>query len=241
VSVNPFAWYRDECGFSVFPISDNKIPLIKWKRFQEEHANDTEVREWHDAGFNVGIVTGRISNLCVIDCDKRCDAVWFYQNRSKSPVLVQTRRGIHFYFRHPGGLVPNSTMHAMYDVRGDGGYVVAPPSRFGEVRYKFVDKHKLHAKQELPVFNIDWCPRPDTGDTTADIRNGLKYISTFRAVQGQGGDKDTYRAACCLRDSGMDEVDALLALETWNRTNADPPWSLDQLHYKIKQAYRNGK
>src|SRR5690606_20570683 len=38
--------------------------------------------------------------------------------------------GFHVYFRHPGGRVPNSTSKVApgVDVRGDGGFVVAPPS-----------------------------------------------------------------------------------------------------------------
>ena len=37
--------------------------------------------------------------------------------------------GRHLYFRHPGGHVPNRVgIQLGIDVRGDGGYVVAPPS-----------------------------------------------------------------------------------------------------------------
>jgi hypothetical protein len=85
---------------------------------------------------NVGIRTGASSGLVVLDVDGeagrlavrgqvahhgRFDAVW-----------VQTgSRGWHAYFAHPGGSVPNSAgrLGVGLDVRGDGGYVVAPPSR----------------------------------------------------------------------------------------------------------------
>lgn len=46
-------------------------------------------------------------------------------------VTALTGRGRHLYFAHPGQRVSNSTskLGPMIDVRGDGGYVIAPPSR----------------------------------------------------------------------------------------------------------------
>src|SRR5690606_17775107 len=42
---------------------------------------------------------------------------------------VRTGKGRHLYFRHPGGTVRNFTRKLPgLDLRGDGGYVVAPPS-----------------------------------------------------------------------------------------------------------------
>ena len=49
-------------------------------------------------------------------------------------MVVETPRGVHLYFRHPGTHVGNrtrvkdETAKPRYDIRGDGGYVVAPPS-----------------------------------------------------------------------------------------------------------------
>jgi hypothetical protein len=44
--------------------------------------------------------------------------------------------GRHLYFEHPGGRVPNSAgqLGAGLDVRGEGGYVLIPPSRHGSGR-----------------------------------------------------------------------------------------------------------
>lgn len=54
--------------------------------------------------------------------------------------------GTHHYFRHPGGKVGNSagTLGEGLDIRGDGGYVVAPPS-FHESGnpYKVTREHEL--------------------------------------------------------------------------------------------------
>src|SRR2546425_5015909 len=88
---------------------------------------------WPDAG--IGIVTGSISRVVVldIDCQHGGDAgVERLQQHDRRPVTVECRSGgggRHLYFAHPGGLVRNEVGLAPgFDLRGDGGYVVAPPS-----------------------------------------------------------------------------------------------------------------
>lgn len=93
-------------------------------------------RQWPDA--NVAVRTGVVSKLVVldIDVDKRGLATIqrLTQGHGPLPATVTVRTGSggwHYYFAHPGGIVPNSTsrLGPGLDVRGDGGYVVAPPSR----------------------------------------------------------------------------------------------------------------
>lgn len=228
--------YRD--GFSIIPMGDDKKPLVKWKEYQDRKPTFEEIAAWPPT-CNLAIVTGAVSGLVVVDCESREDAEWFYRSRGKSPCVVQTRRGFHLYFRHPGQPVKNAQrVENRYDVRGDGGYVLAPPSKFegGEYTWKlpFLG-HKL-----LPVFDMAWRPVHQTEESVERaISDGVAYISTIRAVAGQRGHDDTWRAACALHDSGLRECEALLALLEWNRSNAEPPWSEKEILHKIKSAYGN--
>jgi Bifunctional DNA primase/polymerase, N-terminal len=98
---------------------------------------DTVARWWRSApNANVGIRTGLESGLVVLDVDGP-------PGRQALRALVaahglfQTRwartggGGWHGYFAHPGATVPSSAGRVgdRLDVRGEGGYVVAPPSR----------------------------------------------------------------------------------------------------------------
>jgi Bifunctional DNA primase/polymerase, N-terminal len=84
----------------------------------------------------VGIVTGEISNLVVLDFDPQHDGNASIERLERQiaplPVTVEVTTGgggRHLYFAHPGGLVRNRAGLAQgVDVRGDGGYIVAPPS-----------------------------------------------------------------------------------------------------------------
>lgn len=86
---------------------------------------------------NVGLATGAASGLVVVDIDPRHGGTGTLKELTKKhgdftqTFTVKTGGGgLHFYFLHPGGSVKNSSgmLGSGVDVRGDGGYVVAPPS-----------------------------------------------------------------------------------------------------------------
>lgn len=228
--------YVEVYKLSVIPMGDDKKPLIKWTEFQERRPSFEELLSWPRK--NLAIVTGAISNLVVVDCESLEDAKWFAETRSKSTTVVKSKRGYHFYFKHPGGRVPNGQkIEGRYDVRGDGGYVLAPPSKHSEGAYSW---HKPLALPEkcLPVFDMAWRPATRTNEISSkEYTDAVAYIAKIKAVSGQGGHDDTYRAACVLRKAGLSESESLLALQDWNKTNADPPWSDRELVHKIRSAF----
>jgi len=89
---------------------------------------------WPDA--NVAIRAGQGSRLVVLDVDGELGAESLHDLEHQHGRLPRTasvktpRGGQHFYFRHPGVEVRNSAgvLAAGLDIRGDGGYVLAPPS-----------------------------------------------------------------------------------------------------------------
>lgn len=252
--------YRERFGFSILPMGEEKKPLIKWAELQTRRPTVNEILSWPRG--NLGIVTGEISGVCVIDCESPENARWFYDNRFRSgsnqsgsnsgqPAIVQTKRGFHFYFRHPGQRVANAS-HVLdeagvsrYDVRGDGGYILAPPSTHSEGSYSWINAGGgiiSAGVSSLPVFDLSWRPTYETVYREVETRIGdaLAYITKILAVSGQNGHADTYRAACILYESGLHESEALIALQDWNKTNANPPWNDRDLLHKVRSAYSSG-
>lgn len=126
-------------GWSVLPLRPrDKRPLILWEHLQHERPSEQDVvewfRRWPDA--NIGIVTGEISNLIVLDIDPKHggDAALGRLEQRFGPLSATVEAvtggdGRHLYFAHPGGLTRNRAGLAQgIDLRGDGGYIVAPPS-----------------------------------------------------------------------------------------------------------------
>ena len=114
-------------------------------------------RRWPAA--NVGIRTGRESGLVVIDIDPAHGGANALADLEATNGAVGGWRvstgsgGQHRWFAHPGRMVRNSagSIGTGIDVRGDGGYIIAPPSRHisgGE--YRWVD-----ARGPLPPLP-DW-------------------------------------------------------------------------------------
>jgi hypothetical protein len=138
---------------------------------------------WPDA--NVAIRTGRESCLVVVDVDgeEGRELLGSLQQRHEALPATATvttpRGGTHLYFQHPGGTVPNSAgqLGRGLDVRGDGGYVLAPPSLVGDRPYEPARRAPVQPLPEWlgPLLTRD---RPRQGATppsvwTRMVRDGL--------------------------------------------------------------------
>lgn len=126
-------------GWCVLPLRPrDKRPLIAWEPLQSERPSAEQVADWFSRwpNANIGIVTGEISNLVVLDIDPQhggdSSLARLEQRYGLLPATIEATTGgggRHLYFAHPGGLTRNRTGLAQgIDLRGDGGYIVAPPS-----------------------------------------------------------------------------------------------------------------
>ena len=124
-------------GFFLFPVKPReKSPLVKWP--QAASRDLSQLEEWSLAfpHCNWGVVTGRRSGIFVVDVDgesghNSLSRICLQQSSLPKTLQVITKRGFHSYFRLPfGGQVASSagSLGSGLDVRGEGGYVVCPPS-----------------------------------------------------------------------------------------------------------------
>lgn len=131
-----------EQGFYVFPLKPkSKAPLTP-SGFKDA-SNDPEViKAWwrKHPKANIGIATGEISRLMVIDVDGEYPDEF---PSIKKTMTVRTHNGYHLYFKYPKGhdIRCKTRLHGHdVDVRANGGYIVAPPSIHPDGgRYEFSD------------------------------------------------------------------------------------------------------
>jgi hypothetical protein len=106
--------------------------------FLDATRNATVIRGWR-SGSNVAIATGAASGLFVVDIDPRNGggATLAKLERehgafSRDAVVVTGGGGLHLYFQYPRGGAPIASGGDVFgvgvDLKGDGGYVIAPPS-----------------------------------------------------------------------------------------------------------------
>lgn len=119
-------------GFSIFPLPrGEKRPAIQWAKYQSMKAEVSEIHAWDSAGLNVAVVTGRISNLLVVDVDSADGQIFLDDFNLPQTPTVKTARGRHYYFQYPAGEFRN-VAHVEglgLDIRADGGYVVGVGSQ----------------------------------------------------------------------------------------------------------------
>lgn len=104
--------------------------------FKDASTDSFQIGEWWEKwpDANIGIVTGAVSGLFVLDVDLRHggDETLAQMERQYGALprtaKVRTGGGWHYYFRHPGGEVRSGKLGPGIDLKADGGYVVAPPS-----------------------------------------------------------------------------------------------------------------
>jgi hypothetical protein len=119
-------------GVAVFPCRCRDKRPATANGLKDATRDPEQIRAWWDLdpNFNVAIATGAVSGIFVVDADGP-DAERELQ-RLELPATVEatTARGRHLYFKYPSALVRNtaSKIAPGVDTRGDGGYVLAPPS-----------------------------------------------------------------------------------------------------------------
>jgi hypothetical protein len=134
-------------GLSVIPIprprpgtpqgmpGDGKVPALAWGEYQKRLPTEQEIDEWFGpAPMNLAVITGAISGVVVIDADDRDALRWLVRRLPYTPWQTQTARGFHLWYRYPNVRVSNRARletregRLAIDVRGDGGFVIAPGS-----------------------------------------------------------------------------------------------------------------
>ncbi len=135
--IGPFAAAAPELRQrGLFPIplggEDGKRPLIAQFTKMSKPSLAT-VEKWVERrpGVRIGIVTGAVSSVVVIDVDSDDPAVWaiVIECFGDTPLKIGTPSGgLHLYYRWNGERSQNLRPELPVDIKGTGGQVAAPPS-----------------------------------------------------------------------------------------------------------------
>ncbi len=127
-------WYSQDVGLAVFPLR-GKVPYPGSRGCLEATTDLATIRQWEGyyGECNWGVATGEASGVFVVDVDD--EASWLrlmdmYRATGDPWMSATPSGGTHLWYAYPAEGVRNSAgqVAAGVDVRGDGGYVVAPPS-----------------------------------------------------------------------------------------------------------------
>ncbi len=185
---------------------------------------------WPDA--NVGIATGAASGVIVIDVDpdKGGDETLAALEAELGPVpdtveVMTGGGGRHRWFRHPGGRVPNSagTLGPGLDVRGDGGYVLAPPSAHASTRTYEWEASSTIGDMPVAELPVGWASRLQNAPPGRSINHpGWVAAALGGVAQGQRNDVAAKLAGYYMRQ-GLTTGDVAVLLKSSFGPSCTPP------------------
>lgn len=159
-----------DAGFSIFPVilswngqKFEKRPAVKWQDYQTRRATDTELHLWFDTPqYNgLGLATGQLSGVVVVDVE----AIAEDKDREKLQSKLVSRTisgGWHYYYRWTKELRNAAKIEGRpIDFRGDGGFVVIPPSECNGKAYTWESKAKAENLDPLPEKLEDSLTQPE--------------------------------------------------------------------------------
>lgn len=224
------------------PERKGKRPMVR-NGFHAASTSPDSVR--HDFAGRpalIGAPTGVASGIVVIDTDPPSGEDSLFDLQSEIGDLPQTftvktaRGGFHRYFRAwPGSTSSAGKLGQNIDVRGEGGYVILPPSVGYEVvdatpPAELPDRYKELVTRR-PAAEAPQAPEHPDFLTPADLDTGDRYVTSIldgivtrlaemqklakpdpRDYQGPPWDQTVYNECCTVLE---------LANSPWNRLDAE--------------------
>jgi hypothetical protein len=152
-------------GWAVIPVrAGAKMPIERdWPNQGRRTAAEVRAAWELYPDANVGIVTGRVSGLWVLDIDPQnggmaalAGLIQAYGKLPETYVVRTPTGGLHYYFLLPEDFEPRNAQHGRVagrlpvgiDVRGRGGQVVAPPSSRPDGSYVLINDFPLSPAPE---------------------------------------------------------------------------------------------
>lgn len=226
-------------GWNILPVKpDEKRPyMTNWLQYTKSKPPKEKVKEWFLAlsGAGVGVVTGRVSNMVVLDVESYCPTP-IEKLLEMYPTQMYSRTGsggYHLFYQYPMSMPKVSNRVRLMegvDLRADGGFIVLPPTLHPSGnRYQWVKRGPLGTFPKS-LLNLD--SQPKTTHSEGWITELLRGVS-------EGGRNDACaRLAGYFFKKGLtyDIVETLLM--EWNERN-DPPMTAREMRTTIKSIERN--
>lgn len=209
---------------------------------RDASSDSEQIREWFtNTSYNLGLATGWVSGIFVLDRDDRDGGATSLQAlEAQYGVLPQTLtqttgNGAHYVFRQPQELDIKSRAGNIapgIDIRANGGYVVAAPSRHENGKIYTWQGDRLPQRDWIapaPKWLSDLALNPIGKQSTGSIVNTkpATNIEVFtipdQIRDGEGREEFILRYSGHLRGKGLDQPTVERTLLDYNQLHISPP------------------
>ena len=238
-------------GLAVLPLKPDKTPFTVHGVLDATKDEATISKWWAQwPAANIGIATGQASGgICVIDQDEKNGEhgietfdKWIYDSMIYIDDTWESRTasgGRHTFFRSTIPVANRVGWLDGVDVRGDGGYIVAPPSVLADgSRYEWLTSP---TDLEAPITNED---DPNVEQLISEINkkgsSGVPLVIPETIVTGGRNDM-LYKMACSLQSNNWTDSAIWAAVKAENATKCNPPLPDDEVDKLIRSALSKPK
>lgn len=237
-------------GFAVFPLKyRDKVPLTR-NGCKDATTDAAQIKAWWQKypNANIGLATGSVSqNVFVIDLDidedRGIDGYHSLEDWQREHgdfpetwTAITGRGGYHLYYRGNGKIKNRAGIIDGVDIRGNGGYVVAPPSihkngRRYEWEYSPDEFELAKADNNVMYFlNHD------------DHRQSASFTMPNIVSAGQRNQM-LFRFACMMQAKGASDQSVFAATMAENESSCSPPLTEQEVRIIVSSAtkYDKGK
>lgn len=236
-------------GYPVFPcIPDGKRPITK-HGFKDASLDPETIREWwtRTPTANVAMPT---NGLIVVDIDGK-DNPWLNQRKDlgRGPMSKTPGGGRHYFFRQPAGKFWRSTagdIAPKVDTRGNGGYVLLPPSIVGGRPYEWGPGLKLAKAVAAVPTPLEWLIKAldSISQSLTALPAPLSISNESNTIPAGERNSTLTSLGGSMRRAGMDEAAIMVALEQTNRDRCQPPIAsaeVEKIARSVSRYRPNGK
>lgn len=235
-------------GFAVFPLKyRDKVPLTR-NGCKDATTDAAQIKAWWQKypNANIGLATGSVSqNVFVIDLDIDEDSGidgyhsledWQREHGDfpETWTAITGRGGYHLYYRGNGKIKNRAGIIDGVDIRGNGGYVVAPPSihKNGN-RYEWE-----YSPDEFEIAkadnNVEYFLSHD------DQKQGAAFTMPNIVAAGQRNQM-LFRFACMMQAKGASDQSVFAATMAENESSCSPPLTEQEVKVIVSSATRYDK
>ena len=206
--------YKTTFQWSLIPLkAKSKEPRFQWKKYTKEPASDWQLGEWwtQHPDSNIAVITGKISNLIVIDIDHESafdllEKHGIYLKRITTAV-AKTHRGYQYFFNYHSAIKQRNFDGG--EIRTDGHYVVIPPS---------VHPEGTQYTWEHSPFDVGIADIPESLIKFTSTNENAKSTITDNAVIPMGLRNNTLTSrAGTMRRQGADYEEILADISVRNK------------------------
>jgi putative DNA primase/helicase len=210
-------------GWCPIPIKErSKEPnLLELRPYLNRRATREELGAWAWSG--VGIVTGELSGVLVLDVDgPDGEAELQKHGHAATPMVRTASGGLHLYFKHPEHPVRTGIRVAPgLDVKASGGYVVAPPSLGPNgKRYEWIVSPEDADLAEPPEWLMRLLDRQRSKAPAGPVGERIPSGQRNKVLASIAG---------TMRRRGMGEAEILAALQVANEQRCEPPLEAEEV------------